>query len=190
MTLFKSKYRVETTRLKGWDYRNASYYFVTICAYNREHYFGAIEQDDVSLSAIGDTAAKCWAEIPKHHAGIELDEWVVMPNHVHGIVVITPTVETLHCNVSTETRHVSTTKTVVPHMSAISPKTGSLSVVMRSYKSAVTTLAHEANLPFKWQARFWDHIIRNEAALNRVRNYIRANPANWAQDRNITGVWM
>jgi len=188
MTLFNNKYRVETARLKGWDYRNAGYYFVTFCTYQREHYFGRVEQDDVQLSAIGEIAANCWGEIPKHHAGIELDEWIVMPNHVHGIIVIRPVetlhvVETLHCNVSTM-------KTVDPHMSAISPKTGSLSVVMRSHKSAVTTLAHRGNLTFKWQERFWDRIIRTEGELNRVRKYIRANPINWARDQNNNGVWM
>ena len=88
MTLFKNKYRIESARLKGWDYRNPGYYFVTICTRGRGHYFGKVEGDDVRLSAIGEIAAQCWAETPSHHQGIELDEWVIMPNHAHGIIVI------------------------------------------------------------------------------------------------------
>ena len=186
MTLFKNKYRIESARLKGWDYRNPGYYFVTICTRGRGHYFGKVEGDDVRLSAIGEIAAQCWAETPQHHAGIELDEWVIMPNHAHGIVVIVETgiavVETLHCNVSTTTDK---------KMSAISPKTGSLSVAVRSFKSAVSKLAHKAGHEFGWQERFWDHIIRDEKELNRIRNYIHANPSNWENDRNNDdGLWM
>jgi REP element-mobilizing transposase RayT len=181
MTLFKNKYRIESARLKGWDYRNPGYYFVTICTRGRGHYFGKVEGEDVRLSAIGEIAAQCWAETPQHHAGIELDEWVIMPNHAHGIVVI---VETLQCNVSTDT-------VAKNQMSAISPKTGSLSVAVRSFKSAVSKMAHNAGHEFGWQERFWDHIIRDETELNRIRNYIRANPSNWENDRNNDdGLWM
>ncbi len=181
MTLFKNKYRIESARLKGWDYRNPGYYFVTIVTKGRVPYFGKVEGDDVRLSAIGEIAAQCWAENPQHHAGIELDEWVIMPNHAHGIIVIVETgvavVETLQCNVSTK--------------SVISPKTGSLSVAVRSFKSAVTKLAHNAGHEFGWQERFWDHIIRDEEELNRIRNYIRANPSNWENDKNNDdGLWM
>ena len=179
MTLFKNKYRIESARLKGWDYRNPGYYFVTIVTKRRVPYFGNVEGDDVCLSAIGEIAAQCWAENPQHHAGIELDEWVIMPNHAHGIIVV---VETLQCNVSTVAKN---------QMAAISPKTGSLSVAVRSFKSAVTKLAHNAGHEFGWQERFWDHIIRNEAELNRIRNYIRANPSNWENDKNNDdGLWM
>jgi putative transposase len=181
MTLFKNKYRIESARLKGWDYRNPGYYFVTICTKGRIPYFGKVEGDDVRLSAIGEIAAQCWAETPQHHTGIELDEWVIMPNHAHGIIVI---VETLQCNVSTDT-------VAKNQMSAISPKTGSLAVAVRAFKSAVTRLAHKQGHEFGWQERFWDHIIRDEAELNRIRNYIRANPSNWGKDRNNDdGLWM
>jgi putative transposase len=186
MTLFKNKYRIESARLKGWNYRNPGYYFVTICTRGRSHYFGTVEQDDVRLSAIGEIAAQCWAENPQHHQGIELDEWVIMPNHAHGIIIIV--VETLQCNVSTDCNVSTVAKN---QMSVISPKTGSLSVAVRSFKSVVTKLAHHAGHEFGWQERYWDHIIRNEAELNRIRNYIRANPSNWEKDRNNDdGLWM
>lgn len=180
MTLFKNKYRIESARLKGWDYRAPGYYFVTIVTKGRVPYFGKVQGDDVRLSAIGEIAAQCWAENPQHHAGIELDEWIIMPNHVHGIVVAD--VETLHYNVSTSTSDTP--------MGAISPKTGSLSVAVRSFKSAVTKLAHNAGHEFGWQERFWDRIIRDEKELNRIRNYIRANPSKWENDRNDDGLWI
>jgi putative transposase len=88
MALFKNKYRIESTRLKGWDYRSAGYYFVTICTQNRVHYFGEVAKGDMRLSIVGEIAARFWTEIPSHHTQVELDEFVVMPNHVHGIIVI------------------------------------------------------------------------------------------------------
>jgi len=189
MTLFKNKYRIESARLKGWDYRNPGCYFVTICTRGRGHYFGAVENDDVRLSVIGEIAAQCWAETPQHHPGIELDEWVIMPNHAHGIIVIIDRVETLRSVVETLQCNVSTT--VDPKMSAISPKTGSLSVAVRSFKSAVTKMAHKAGHEFGWQERFWDRIIRDEKELNRIRHYIRTNPSNWEKDQNNDeGLWM
>jgi len=155
-----------------------SWVLFTICTKGRIPYFGKAEEDDVRLSAIGEIAAQCWAENPQHHSGIELDEWVIMPNHVHGIIIVVETVETLQCNVSTVDKN---------QMSTISPKTGSLSVAVRSFKSAVSKLAHQAGHEFEWQERFWDRIIRDEKELNRVRNYIRANPVNWKNDRNNDG---
>ncbi len=95
MTLFKNKYRIESARLKGWDYRNPGYYFVTICTKNREHYFGQIKDGEMHLAAVGEIAAQCWREIPNHHANMGLEEFVITPNHGHGIVVIREHVETL-----------------------------------------------------------------------------------------------
>ena len=76
-------------------------------------------------------------------------------------------------------------------MAVISPKTGSLSVAVRSFKSAVSKFAHEAGYEFGWQERFWDRIVRDQEELNRIRNYVRANPANWENDlNNENGLWM
>ncbi|MBU0727337.1 transposase, partial [Patescibacteria group bacterium] len=88
MTLFQNKYRVESTRLPYWDYSSDGWYFVTICTKNREEHFGKIQNYFMGLSNIGCTAAKFWNEIPNHFPFTRLDEWVVMPNHVHGIIVI------------------------------------------------------------------------------------------------------
>ncbi len=133
MTLFKNKYRIETTRLRGWDYASAGWYFVTICTRNRLPFFGAMERGDMRLSPIGEIAADFWAQIPRHTAGnVDVDAFIVMPNHVHGIVVTT-SVETLHCNVS--------------RMSRISPalvRWGRLSVhTNRRYRAGV----HKMDIP-------------------------------------------
>ena len=182
MTLFKNKYRIESTRLKGWDYRNPGYYFVTICTKHREPYFGRVVNGGMVLSAVGERAAHCWREIPRHHAGVELDEFMIMPNHMHGIVIICNPVETLH---ATSLRRETL-------MSEISPKAGSLGVIIRSYKSAVTRLAGLAGFKnFSWQARYYDHIVRDENSLCNIRQYIIDNPARWELDReNVPGLYM
>ncbi|MFQ5613647.1 MAG: transposase [Anaerolineae bacterium] len=190
MTRFKDKYRIETTRLPGWDYTSAGWYFVTICTRDRQMFFGHIENGEMHLSPIGEIAAQFWCEIPQHTAGsVTLDAWVVMPNHVHGIIVIhdTPMVETLQCNVST-----TTTATTNNPMSAISPRAGSLGAIIRSYKSAVTRWCRQNGHPeFGWQSRFYDHIIRNEKALNNIRRYITENPLRWQEDQNNPeNVWI
>jgi REP element-mobilizing transposase RayT len=181
MTLFKNKYRIESTRLRGWDYRNPGYYFVTICTKNREPYFGQIVQGkEMHLSSMGEIAAQCWREIPKHHANVDLDEFMIMPNHTHGIIII--------CNpvVAAETLHA--TSLLPPpgesKMSEISPKAGSLGAIIRSYKSAVTRLCGlQGFSEFAWQTRYHDHIIRNENSLFRIRQYIGNNPAKWELDK-------
>lgn len=180
MSLFKNKYRIESARLKEWDYRNVGYYFVTICTSNRRHYFGQILDGEMHLSALGEIATCYWQEIPQHHAHVELDEFVVMPDHVHGIVVIREKI--------VETFHVKTFHgTSLRKMSAISPKRGSLGVIIRSYKSAVSRWAGlNGYQDFVWQPRFYDHIIHNDESLNKIRRYISNNPEGWAVDKENT----
>ena len=85
---FLNKYRIRSTRAPWWDYRNNAAYFVTICTQNREHYFGGITDGKIALSEIGQIAQKYWMEIPTHFPFVQLDAFVVMPNHVHGIIIV------------------------------------------------------------------------------------------------------
>src|SRR3989338_6303074 len=85
---FRDKYRIPSSRLPNWDYSSNGYYFITICTKGRKQYFGEIINNVMCLSIIGEIAKKYWLEIPKHFPFVELDEFVVMPNHVHGIIVI------------------------------------------------------------------------------------------------------
>jgi REP element-mobilizing transposase RayT len=86
--LFKNKYRVESTRLKEWDYSNAGWYFVTMNSKGHRIWFGVVEDDKIILNDLGKRVEKYWSEIPEHFRGIELDEYVIMPNHLHGIIII------------------------------------------------------------------------------------------------------
>ena len=111
MTLFRGKYRIESTRLPQWDYGQTGYYYVTICTKDRTCFFGDVVQDDVELTRIGEIVAEEWLETENVRFNVELDEWIIMPNHVHLILVITfqilnmkrPNQETPQRGVSTHT---------------------------------------------------------------------------------------
>ncbi len=210
MALYKNKYRIETTRLQTWDYRWNAAYFITICTKHKEHFFGEIvdgnKENEMHYTDSGKFAWNCWAEIPEHFPYITLDAFTVMPNHLHGILILNNPgpVDMPHCNLSdirnnsdmpydSEIRTSSTSeyddddtqaklKTKNKTMSVISPKKGSISTILRSYKSAVSKQAHLLNPQFLWQERFYDHIIRNEEEFYKIRNYILTNTQNWKED--------
>jgi REP element-mobilizing transposase RayT len=189
MSKFKNKYRIESARRPNWDYTTVAYYFVTICTFQRQHFFGEVIRGEMQFTAVGVVANHYFLAIPQHTKAIcTIDTHQIMPNHGHGIIAIEQpaiVVETLHCNLSTTT-------TVDPQMSAISPKAGSLSAIVRSYKSAVSYWCTQNGYDeFGWQTRFHDRIIRNERELNAIRAYILNNPANWDKDReNDPGLFM
>ncbi|MFT6962538.1 MAG: REP element-mobilizing transposase RayT [Flammeovirgaceae bacterium] len=174
-------------RLQGWDYRNGGLYFITILTKNRAHYFGEIENEKLIYSACGAIANVLWAELAHRHKHISLGEFVVMPNHIHGIIQI----DDVDGNVPTKDNAniILTTNADVENlfknqqMSAISPKSGSISTIIRSYKSAVTKHCNRLDLDSGWHVRFHDHIIRNEKAFNIISEYIINNPKNWKEDR-------
>ena len=172
---FRGKYRIETSRLKNCDYGSSGYYFVTICVKNSECVFGNVDDNKMILSEIGKTAEKFWLEIPAHFPFVKLDEFIIMPNHIHGIIII-DNHRDVACNVSTRTNN--------KIMSIISPKRGSLSTVIRSYKSNCTKTINKIQnkFNFQWQPRFYDHIIRDEKSLHNIRKYIMHNPLNWDTD--------
>jgi putative transposase len=185
---FKHKYKVKSIRLPNRDYGANGGYFVTICTHQKQHFFGNVVNGQMCLSPIGEIAQKYWADIPNHFDFVHLDAYVIMPNHMHGIVVIDrphnthdTSVETLQCNVST-------CKSQSPRqkfMSAISPNAGSLGAIARSYKSAVTYwCSKNGHDYFKWQPRFYEHIIRDNTSLDRIREYIINNPIEWREDKN------
>ncbi|MGB0870738.1 MAG: transposase [Flavobacteriales bacterium] len=182
---FKNKYRIKSIRLPHWDYRNNGMYFITICTKNRLYFFGNVKNGHVHLNEIGKLAYQYWNEIPEHFSFVKLGEFVVMPNHVHGILIVdkdgVSNVESLHCNDSTLEMVNDTLKN--QHMSKISPKPGSISTIIRSYKSVVTKNARKIHVEFEWQSRFYDHIIRNERSFKNISNYIVNNPKNWKEDR-------
>jgi REP element-mobilizing transposase RayT len=186
MEKYKNKYRIPSARLQGWDYRNAGAYFITICTHQREHFFGEIKNDKMILSTIGAIIQGFWFEIPKHFDHVQLGEFVVMPNHLHGVLILSEMddndmVETLQCNVSTTD---TTGKPNPEFFRRISPKSGSVSRIIGSFKSICTKHIRQTfpDLNFKWQERFHDHIIRDERSFLNISNYIVDNPRRWEKD--------
>jgi REP element-mobilizing transposase RayT len=168
MTLYKNKYRIESTRLQEYDYSSPGAYFITVCTINREYYFGEIADGKMILNNFGKIVLDCWHDLPNHYANIILDEFVIMPNHIHGIICIN--------NVETGLKPVSTTKT-----------NHGLSEFVRALKTfssrRINTNRKTSGYPL-WQSRFHEHIIRNEPELHKIREYIINNPLNWETDEN------
>jgi REP element-mobilizing transposase RayT len=218
MSRFKGKYRIESARLSSWDYASAAWYFVTVCTHGSQCLFGNVADGEMHLSRLGEVAREYWMEIPQHFSNVGLDPFVVMPNHVHGIIILEPAdsptpvgdtprprreVARETCrDVARETRDVAretcrdvareTCRDVacnvssgsLQRMSRLSPKAGSLSVIVRSYKAAVTRQCRlEGFHSFRWQARFYDHIIRSEESLRRIREYMANNAMQWELDK-------
>jgi REP element-mobilizing transposase RayT len=197
MTKFKDKYRIESTRLPGWDYSAPGWYFVTICTDQRLLFFGEIVDGQMRLSQAGQIVAEEWLRTPQVRSNVVLDEWVIMPNHIHGIIVILPRESVAvrasqgDAAVETSRRDVSTTVPFTPPrqdepaqpMAGLRPHT--LGAIVSQIKSVCTKRIWASGMTdFAWQPRFYDHVIRDEASLARIRQYIRNNPIRWALDRD------
>ena len=188
MDKYQNKYRIQSARLKGYDYTREGLYFITICTHNREHYFGEIIDRKMHLSNIGVLADVFWHEIKNHSKNIVLHQFVVMPNHIHGVLEIVGDDGGSRddaCIVSTMPSAIHPTHQPPKNhqMQKISPKPGSISRIIGAYKSAVTKHANRLKYEFKWQTRFYDHIIRNNKEYQNIKNYIINNPENWAEDK-------
>jgi REP element-mobilizing transposase RayT len=148
-------------RIHGFDYRQPNSFFVTIGTHERSDILGSIQDATVVLSPIGEVCRDCWDAIPMHQENIELDAFIVMPNHVHGILWTTLSYEGTCSEAYAK------------------PVAGSVVTALRSYKSAVTRRAHRDFGFFErsvWQSSMWIHVIRSNERLNRIREYIRTNP--------------
>ena len=208
---FKNKYRIPSARAGWWNYSNEGAYFITICTRKHQHFFGKIIDGQMQLSAAGLIAQKNWNEIPKHFSFITLDSFVVMPNHVHGILIIdlsknrkflaNPSGNSITNELKYPTDKIDdfifseiptnvSSANVKDHaliMADISPKEGSLGSIIRSYKSAVTREVRKLLPYFDWQPRFHDHIIRNDKSFKNISDYIISNPLKWNDDRFNVG---
>ena len=151
-------------RLHGRDYSAPGTYFVTICACS--HLFGRVQTGEMILTRCGEIAAECWTDLPHHFSHVRIDAFVVMPDHLHGIVVL---------------GRRSARPSGIGRIGA-----GSLGAVVRSFKSAVTARINSergARPGGIWQRNYFDQIIRSRADLDRVRRYIRDNPVRWERKR-------
>ena len=175
MKKYKNKYRIESTRLQSWDYGSNGAYFVTVCTKNREHSFGKIVDKEMQYSKIGGIAKSYWQEIPDHFPFVKLDVFVVMPDHVHGIVIIDKNDD------GKETQNFASPCVKHPK-NRFGPQSQNLASIIRGYKAGVKKYATINHIDFTWQSRFHDRIIRNDKAFCNIAEYIRKNPIKWKED--------
>ena len=176
-------------RWNKWDYSNGGYYFVTICTENREELFGIIEDGEMQLNKIGYIANNKWQEIKNHYGNIILDEYIVMPNHIHGIIRINNKrivgIEGMEKrNINVGTADVGTAQCAV--RTENNKRYGLLSKIIKSFKEAVSKEIKKEFIGcnFGWHRSFYDRIVRDEKGLENIREYIRNNPGMWGRDRN------
>jgi putative transposase len=170
------KHHRKSFRLKGYDYSQEGAYYVTIVTYQRNYLFGEIVNVEMVLNDFGKIADECWCAIPDHFPFVDLGVHVIMPNHVHGIIVITDDrrgAAMLRPYDGMENRH------------RINVKPGSLGAIVRSYKSAVSyRINKEHNATGIWQRNYYEHIIRDKKDLKNKTDYINSNPILWDKDDN------
>ncbi len=185
MASLPSTHDRHTIRLQGYDYCGAGGYFVTLITQRRENIFGEITDGELLLSLIGQCAATTWQTLPAHF-DIALDAWVLMPNHLHGIIIIND-----YRRGEAPGRSGGIGKpSFLPGASPLQLQPrgtipGSLGAIVQNYKSASSYKIHKLGmLPGKqiWQRNYYEHVIRDDAELNRIREYIEANPGRWEQD--------
>ncbi len=183
-----SKHHRRTIRLPGYDYSQVGAYFITICVHNRECLF-----DDVVLKRVAETY---WRSIPRFSANIILDEWIVMPNHLHGVLIIADPARKgealpnafFTARVSSPSENRLPANTAGNNTSPLPPRgapPNSLGAIIGNYKSVtarrINAIRHTPGAPV-WQRNYYEHIVRDEDELNRIRAYIISNPANWEID--------
>ncbi|MFK7795891.1 MAG: transposase [Aureispira sp.] len=177
MEKYQNKYRIASTRLPYWDYGWNGAYFITICTKKQKHFFGSVVDGQMQLSAMGHIANSCWYEIPNHFPFVELGAHVIMPNHVHGIVGINKLDGS-----GGDGRDAKSCVSTIPK-NKFGPQSKNMASIIRGFKTGVTKHARKINPDFAWQARYWDHIIRDEPAYQRITQYISNNPQKWQEDR-------
>ena len=179
------KHHRRSIRLKGHDYSQPGAYFVTICTRDQECLFGHVVNGEMRLNDAGEIAQRCWEEIPRHFPLVELDAFVVMPNHVHVIIVIQGRGEaSVPLHVSKE-RPGSDASPLRQRPNGTQP--GSLSAIVQNFKSISTRRMNAARstpgTPV-WQRGFYEHVVRDEEELRAIREYVLGNPARWDEDEN------
>jgi REP-associated tyrosine transposase len=158
-----------TIRLQGFGYQQPGVYFLTICAFEKKPIFGHMRGDAVELSPIGRVVRECWVQIPRHFRHAELDAFVVMPNHLHGIVLL----------------HRRPGRVAVEAEAFRKPVSGSVPTIVRSFKSAVSARVRDRGLALPhsvWQRNYFERVIRNGREFTQVMRYILENPARWQYD--------
>lgn len=204
----------KSPRASRYEYTAPWAYFVTICTKNRVHYFGEVVEGEMQLNELGKYVTDHRKQIGDHYSFVLCDEFVCMPNHVHGIIIIGEHEKNNHAAVGTNvstgldinvgidvgTQFLASYKNI-PYNNPISSnnpiiekrtdenpspqarcQSGSLGAIIRGFKIWITKYANTHHIPFAWQSRYHDHIIRNQKAYDRIRWYIQQNPKNRKKD--------
>lgn len=193
----KDRHRRHSIRLKNYDYSRAGAYFLTLCAWKKECHFGIIENSEIRMNEIGRIIDEEWLRTPMIRKEIDLDVFIVMPNHIHGIVVINDGVNGEGAgddgvngdgaNNDRANNDGANGRSPLPgHNARLQMRPKSVSSFVAGYKSAVTArinrLRNTPGAPV-WQRNYYEHIIRDENELSRIREYIMTNPLKWAEDK-------
>ena len=169
---YKGIYRGQSFRLQNWDYSSEGLYFITICTQNKEHYFGEVENEEMKLSEIGEIVQSEWLKGPtiRPDMNLELGEFIVMPNHFHGLIYIGSNMGNRNYELK--------------YKNQFGPQSKNLSAIIRGFKSSVTTWCRKNKIAdFKWQISFHDHIIQNKESFEKIQKYIIENAENWEKDK-------
>jgi len=177
--------RRRSLRLADYDYAQTGAYFVTVCTNGRKCLFGKVINGEMGVNDSGGMVESVWSDIPKHYSEVNVDAFVAMPNHVHGIIFLGVGAGPRAC--PEEEHKMGQPQGVAPTLS--------LPDVVHRFKSLTTTkymngVRHNNWPPFRgrlWQRNYYEHVIRNENELNLIREYILNNPAKWAFDRENPG---
>jgi putative transposase len=172
-----TRYRPESVRLRDWDYAAAGGYFVTVCVRGGAHALGSVDAAVLHPSAIGEIVADEWEATARIRPAVRLDEWVLMPNHLHGILILQPERD-------------APPSAGAPRSSRL--QANSLGSIIGQFKAACTRrILAAGHAGFEWQPRFYDRVIRDEREMDRIRKYIRDNPLRWQFEKNNpVGIFM
>lgn len=203
--LYANKYRTDSVRLKSWNYANNGYYFITICTYNKHHLFGEIKNLKMVLSDIGEIVKDAWYDSFKIREELTSDAFVIMPNHIHAIVIIDnplpdineprrdawhaspelpETDRMYHQNQDTRPSRLFYKQSSGYHRVSLRREPKSLSSFVAGFKSAVTSKSMKKyDVDKIWQSKFHDHIIRNETDYQNIKHYVETNVLKWEEDR-------
>jgi putative transposase len=189
MSDLPGRHHRRSIRLQGYDYTRQGAYFTTICTHKRECVLGDIVEDQMVLSSAGRIVEECWLAIPEHFPQVDLDAFVVMPNHLHGILILAGREDNGTMRKAMEAAMGGTIYRAPTGRQEHfrQPVAGSIPTIVRTFKAAVSRKADLAS-GFGWQRNYYEHIIRSEGDLSRIREYIVNNPLRWETDENYSAV--
>ena len=177
-------------RLRGYDYGQAGAYFVTVCAQEQVCLFGEVMDGEMRLNECGRVIEQCWLGIPNHFPHVALDAFVIMPNHLHGIIVITGTVGAngganngANAGANVGANNYSPLR-YAPGTTKFKSPSKTIGSIVRGFKIGVTKwFRQHTNIFHVWQRNYYEHVVRDDGSLDRIRQYIAMNPLQWVLDR-------